>query len=396
MQPTSNLNVLDCRRLPAPEELLAALPASDSSTGLVARTRRAIRDIFAADDPRLLVVVGPCSIHDVAAARDYATRLAGLARQLDDRLLVVMRAYFEKPRTAIGWQGLILDPSLDGTGNIARGLWLARAFLCETLDLGLPTATEFLDPVSPQYIADLVCWAAIGARTSESQMHRQLASGLSMPVGFKNGTEGTLHNAVNAIKAAARPQAFFGIGADGHVAAVRTCGNSECHMVLRGGASGPNYSPAHIAGAEALLHAAGLRRALMVDCSHDNSGRHPERQPGVLAEVVKQMLAGCSSIKGVMMESNLHGGSEPLDHRGKPRYGVSITDACLDWSATEQALRQTHAALAPRFVCKQRRQPAATVPLAAGTAPTSGGEGRVSVSQVDQERNTIVRPEAGA
>lgn len=351
MQRTSDLNVLECRPLPAPAELLAALPKTESQAALVCRSRQVIHDILTGRDPRLLAIVGPCSIHDVAAGREYGQRLAALARELDDRLVIVMRTYFEKPRTNTGWQGLVFDPRLNDSGDIALGLRLARRFLGEMLDLGLPTATEFLDPISPQYIADLVCWAAIGARNAESQLQRQLASGLSMPLGFKNGTEGTLQSAVNGILAAGQIQAFLGISADGRAAAVRTCGNPDCHIVLRGGASGPNYSAAHLAAVESLLDQAGLLRAIMVDCNHDNSGRQPERQPGILAEVVGQILAGNRSIIGVMIESNLGGGRQPLaPPPGKLRYGVSITDGCLDWPATERCLRETHAALAPRFV----------------------------------------------
>ena len=360
MHRTSDLNVLDCQPLPAPAELLAALPKTRAHAALVCRSRQVIHRILYGGDRRLLAVVGPCSIHDMAAGREYGQRLAALARELDDRLVIVMRTYFEKPRTSMGWHGLILDPGLDGSGDIAQGLRLARRFLREMLDLGLPTATEFLDPISPQYIADLICWAAIGARTAESQMHRQLASGLSMPLGFKNGTEGTMQSAVNAIKAAGQIQAFLGISPDGRVAAVRTCGNPDCHIVLRGGASGPNYSAAHLAAVESMLEQAGLPRTIMVDCNHDNSGRQPERQPEVLAEVVGQILAGNRAIVGMMVESNLYGGSQPLVRPpARLRYGVSITDGCLDWTATERCLRETHAALAPRFDHANMWEPAA-------------------------------------
>ncbi len=360
MHHTSDLNVLDCRPLPAPAELLAALPKTRAQAALVCRSRQIIHRILYGGDRRLLAVVGPCSIHDVEAGREYGQRLATLARELDDRLVIVMRTYFEKPRTSTGWQGLILDPGLDGRGDIARGLRLARCFLREMLDLGLPTATEFLDPISPQYLADLVCWAAIGARTAESQMHRQLASGLSMPLGFKNGTEGTMQSAVNAIKAAGQVQAFLGISPDGRVAALRTRGNSDCHIVLRGGAGGPNYSAAHLAAVESMLEQAGLPRNIMVDCNHDNSGRRPERQPEILAEVVGQILAGNRSIIGLMVESNLFNGNQPMAQPpGKLRYGVSVTDGCLDWSATERCLRETHAALALRFDSANGWEPAA-------------------------------------
>jgi 3-deoxy-7-phosphoheptulonate synthase len=357
MQAIHDVHVPACRPLPAPVDLLAALPRTPAQAALVDRSRRTVRDILSGEDPRLLVVVGPCSIHDLGAGREYGRRLAALSRALGDRLVIVLRAYFEKPRTGAGWQGLLLDPDLDGTGDISKGLRLARGFLREMLDLGLPTATEFLDPISPQYLADLVCWTAIGARTSESQMHRQLASGLPMPLGFKNGTDGRVRGAIHAIKAAARGQSFLGISADGRAAAVRTRGNPDCHIVLRGGAGGPNFSAPDIAEVESRLEEAGLRRTIMVDCSHDNSGRRPERQPGVLAEVVSQVLSGNRSIVGVMLEGNLLGGSQPLAP-GKLRYGLSVTDGCLGWSDTEACLRGAHAALAPRFETARLAEPA--------------------------------------
>jgi len=350
MNRTSDLNILECQPLPAPAELFTAQPLSAAQAAVVEHSRHTIRRILSGRDPRLLVVVGPCSIHDLVAGRDYGQRLAALARGLEDRLVLVMRAYFSKPRTGAGWPGLLLDPGLDGGGDIAQGLRLARRFLREMLDLGLPTATEFLDPLSPQYLADLVCWAAIGARTAESQLHRQLASGLSMPLGFKNGTNGAVPGAINAVKAAGQVQTFLGITRDGRAAAVRTGGNPDCHVVLRGGVNGPNYSAPHLAAVEVLLDQAGLPRTIMIDCNHDNSGRRPERQPEVLADIVRQILAGRCSITGVMLESHLHGGCQSLSQPPFGlRYGVSVTDGCLDWAATERCLRETHAALAPRF-----------------------------------------------
>ena len=253
MQATSDLNILETRPLPTPAELLAEFPISETQANFVTASRRDIRQIIFTDERRQLLIVGPCSIHDVDAGRDYARRLAALAREVSDRVMIVMRVYFEKPRTTVGWKGLIMDPHLDGSHDIAAGLRLGRSFLREVLDLGLPTATEFLDPIMPQYIADLVCWGAIGARTTESQTHRQLASGLSMPIGFKNGTDGSLTAAVNAIKAAGQSHTFLSIRRDGVPAAVRTKGNRDCHVVLRGGARGPNYAAAHIAETEALL-----------------------------------------------------------------------------------------------------------------------------------------------
>jgi 3-deoxy-7-phosphoheptulonate synthase len=264
--------------------------------------------------------------------------------------MIVMRVYFEKPRTTVGWKGLVMDPHLDGSHDIATGLRLGRTFLRDVLDLGLPTATEFLDPITPQYVADLVCWGAIGARTAESQTHRQMASGLSMPLGFKNGTDGSITTAINAIKAAGQPHTFLGINMEGSASAIVTRGNPDCHVVLRGGATGPNYTPAHITQTEALLAKAGLPKSILVDCSHDNSAKQPERQPEVMRELLAQLTAGNLSLMGAMIESNLGAGSQPFPQpREKLRYGVSITDACIDWPTTEKLVRELHAALAPRF-----------------------------------------------
>jgi len=349
MQRTSDINVIETRPLPTPAELVAALPKTEAQADFVVRSRDAIHRVLFRGDPRLLVIVGPCSIHDLAAGRDYARKLAALAREVEDQLLVVMRVYFEKPRTTVGWKGLIQDPHLDGSGDIPHGLHLARQFLREVLDLGLPTATEFLDPITPQYIADLVCWAAIGARTTESQTHRQLASGLSMPLGFKNGTDGNVQTAINAIKAASQTQTFLGITMEGRAAAVRTRGNANCHIVLRGGASGPNFAAGPVTAAAQLLAKAGLPQAVLVDCSHDNSGKQPERQPEILGEVLAQLDAGPSPVMGVMLESNLLAGSQPTPAPGSSlRYGVSITDGCIDWPTTEHCLRAARTALARR------------------------------------------------
>ena len=350
MYKTSDINVVETRALPAPSTLLAELPKTEAQSALVAGFRREIHQVIFTTDQRFLLIVGPCSIHDLAAGRDYASRLAALARQVGDRVMIVMRVYFEKPRTTGGWKGLIMDPNLDGSHNIATGLRLARTFLREVLDLGLPTACELLDPITPQYIADLICWSAIGARTAESQTHRQMASGLSMPLGFKNGTDGSISKAINAIRAAAQPQTFLGINLDGLASAVATRGNPDCHVVLRGGASGPNYSAADIARTEQLLVAAGLIPSILVDCSHDNSAKQPERQPEVMRDILGQIAAGNRSIIGAMIESNLHAGTQAFPQpRERLRYGVSITDACIDWPTTETLVRDLHAALAPRF-----------------------------------------------
>ncbi|AWI08017.1 3-deoxy-7-phosphoheptulonate synthase [Ereboglobus luteus] len=350
MHKTSDINIIEIRALPSPAQLMAAEPRTDTQSAFIASAREQIQKIIFADDKRFLLVVGPCSIHDTAASADYARRLAALAREVSGRVLIVMRVYFEKPRTTIGWKGLIMDPRLDGSHDIAAGLRMARAFLREILDLGLPTATELLDPVTPQYIADLICWSAIGARTTESQTHRQMASGLSMPLGFKNGTDGSLSAAINAIKAGSQPQTFLGVNFDGHASAVVTRGNPWCHIVLRGGSHGPNYSPEHIAEAERVLAKANLPRSILIDCSHDNSAKQPGRQPEVLREVVRQINEGNTSIIGAMLESNLLAGNQPFPQpREKLKYGVSITDGCIDWETTESLVRELHAALAPRF-----------------------------------------------
>jgi 3-deoxy-7-phosphoheptulonate synthase len=351
MQKTSDINVVETRALPSPGALLTELPKTEAQAEFVTRARREIHRLIFTDDKRFLLIVGPCSIHDVAAGRDYAHRLAMLAREVADRVMIVMRVYFEKPRTTIGWKGLIMDPHLDGTHDIAAGLRTARAFLREVLDLGLPTATELLDPITPQYIADLICWSAIGARTAESQTHRQLASGLSMPLGFKNGTDGSIQTAINAIKSAAQPQTFLGIHPfDGTASAIVTRGNPDCHIVLRGGTTGPNFSATHIAQTEQLLAKAGLPKSILVDCSHDNSSKKPELQPDVLRALLAQITTGNASIMGAMLESNLAAGSQPFPQpREKLRYGVSITDGCIDWPTTEELVGELHATLAPRF-----------------------------------------------
>ena len=350
MRKTSDINVVETRPLPSPGELLAELPKTEAQADFVTRAREDIRRLIFTDDRRFLLIIGPCSIHDLKAGRDYAQKLAALSKEVSDRIMIVMRVYFEKPRTTVGWKGLIMDPHLDGSHDIANGLRLARTFLRDVLDTGLPTATELLDPITPQYIADLICWSAIGARTTESQTHRQMASGLSMPLGFKNGTDGSLTSATNAIKAASQPQTFLGIGLNGAASAIVTRGNPDCHIVLRGGATGPNYSPAHIAQTEQLLAKAGLPKSILVDCSHDNSAKKPELQPDVMRAMLDQITSGNTSIMGAMVESNLGSGSQtfpqPLD---KLKYGVSITDGCIDWATTEKMVRDIHTALAPRF-----------------------------------------------
>ncbi|MBZ5755632.1 3-deoxy-7-phosphoheptulonate synthase [Pseudomonas sp. S5(2021)] len=329
--------------LPSPAVLRQRLPLSDALAARVHADRNAIRAVLDGRDPRLLVVVGPCSLHDPVAALEYAERLAALAPELSDQLLLVMRAYVEKPRTTVGWKGLLYDPHLDGRGDMAEGLRLSRRLMLDILEAGLPLASELLQPMAASYFDDLLGWAAIGARTSESQIHRELVSGLDLPVGFKNGTDGSLTIACDAMRSAAHPHRHFGIDALGHPALLETHGNPDTHLVLRGGHRGPNHDAASVAQARAALAKQGIAARLVVDCSHANSGKDPLRQPAVLAEVIEQRLAGDVSLRGVMLESNLFDGCQPLS--GELRYGVSITDGCLGWTGTERLLRETAEAL---------------------------------------------------
>jgi len=339
--PIDNLRVAGLTRLITPAQIKEQYPASVGQIRLVADARAAARAILAGEDERLLVVVGPCSIHDPVSALEYAQRLAALAKEVEDRYLVIMRVYFEKPRTTIGWKGFINDPNLDESCDVAKGLTLARSLLLQILDLGLPAATEFLDPIVPQYIAELVSWAAIGARTTESQTHREMASGLSMTVGFKNATDGSFQTAIDAMGSARTGHSFLGIDQDGATSIVKTSGNPDSHVVLRGGRNGPNYHPQDVAAAREALHKAGLRPAIMVDCSHSNSGKDPKKQPEVWRSVHSQRGAGGSGIIGAMLESHIHQGNQNLpDNPSKLAYGVSITDACMDWETTEALLRQ--------------------------------------------------------
>lgn len=332
--------------LPTPAEFRQQCPLKASQAQFIASSRSAIQNIIHGQDNRLLVVVGPCSIHDVKAGREYAEKLAAFAQRVSDKMLVAMRAYFEKPRTSIGWKGLIMDPYLDGSFNMIEGLRLAREFLSNLTDLGLPIATEVLDPITPQYIADYVSWGAIGARTTESQTHRQLASGLSMPLGFKNSTDGSVEHAVYAIKAANQKQTFFGIDEEGQAAAFTTTGNPHCHVVLRGGNSGPNYAQSCVREASNLLEENGLTDKIMIDCSHANSGKQPRQQPLVLQDVIRQYKEATSPIMGIMFESNLYAGSQPFSSApSELSYGVSITDSCLGWEETEIALWEAYQTL---------------------------------------------------
>ena len=346
MLPTSNLHVRESVRLVTPRALKAELPMSETENRTVVGGRNEVAAILKQTDPRLLVVVGPCSIHDTKGALEYARRLAILRTQLADRLAIVMRVYFEKPRTTIGWKGLINDPHLDGSDDIATGLKKARALLLEITSMGLPAATEFLDPVVPQYIADLVSWGAIGARTTESQTHRQMASGLSMPVGFKNATDGSLQIAIDAMKSAMTQHSFLGIDEDGVTSVVRTTGNNTGHVVLRGGRARTNYDAESIRDAAESLRKSGLPPVLMVDCSHANSGKEHARQEEVWNSLIAQRCAGTKAIIGAMVESNLNEGQQPIPKNITDlKYGVSVTDACLGWPATERILREGHEAL---------------------------------------------------
>jgi len=334
-----NLNVVSQHTLLSPTQLHEDIPASARASQTVSAARRTLADILSGRDPRLLVVVGPCSIHDIPAAMEYAQRLKGLADELSDQLFLVMRVYFEKPRTTVGWKGLINDPRMDDSFHIEEGLRLARRLLIDINDLGLPCGTEALDPNTPQYLGDLIAWSAIGARTTESQTHREMASGLSSPVGFKNGTDGDLEVALNAMLSAAQPHAFLGINGAGQVAVTQTRGNAFGHLILRGGTN-PNYDSVAVAQAEAALAAAKLPVNIVVDCSHANSRKNHALQALVLKDVVHQVADGNRAIKGVMLESNLLEGTQKLGRREDLRYGVSITDACMGWDTTATCLRE--------------------------------------------------------
>jgi 3-deoxy-7-phosphoheptulonate synthase len=347
MQRTQDLHVVTTEALVSPRLLKAELAIDESVAQTVVEARQAVRLILRGEDSRLMCVVGPCSIHDPAAAIEYAERLARLRVQLQDRLFIMMRVYFEKPRTTVGWKGMINDPHMDDSCDMREGLSRARRLLLDINALGLPAGTEMLDPITPQYIADLVSWTAIGARTTESQTHREMASGLSMPVGFKNSTEGNLQVAVNAIESSRRPHSFIGITQDGMTAIVRTTGNPDTHVVLRGGRK-PNYDSASIEECGRILRQAGLEPRLMVDCSHAQTSKDYRKQPEVLGAVCDQIRAGSRSIMGVMLESFIEAGNQPLtSDRSQLRYGVSITDPCIDWSTTERCLIQAAEALAP-------------------------------------------------
>ncbi|MDP3843533.1 MAG: 3-deoxy-7-phosphoheptulonate synthase [Oxalobacteraceae bacterium] len=344
-----NINVASFDAMPSPEDLHARLPLTDAAAASVTRGREALRNILERRDPRLFVVVGPCSIHDPVAGLDYARRLKALQDEVADTLLLVMRVYFEKPRTTTGWKGYINDPDMDDSFHVDQGMEKARQFLLDVCELGLPTGTEALDPISPQYLGDLIAWTAIGARTTESQTHREMSSGLSTPVGFKNGTDGDISIAINAILSASHPHSFLGLNGQGRVAIVRTRGNRYGHVVLRGGDGRPNYDTVSVAMAEQALAKAGLPANIVVDCSHANSYKKPALQPLVMTDVINQVRNGSTSLVGVMIESNIVAGNQPIpDDLSQLKYGCSVTDACVDWETTEKMIRDAAALLRQR------------------------------------------------
>lgn len=335
---TDDLRIQKISPLISPAILMEILPVSESAATLVQQTRQQAADIIHGRDSRLLVITGPCSIHDTEAALEYASKLQPLRAKLQDKLCIIMRVYFEKPRTTVGWKGLINDPMLDGSYQINKGLHSARQLLVDLADMGVPAGTEFLDTIIPQYIADLIAWGAIGARTSESQLHRELTSGLSMPIGIKNGTSGCINVAVDAIQAAMHPHHFLSVTKQGISAIVSTKGNEDCHIILRGGSDGPNYDQQSITTAEQLLASNKLQNRIMIDCSHGNSGKDPAKQPLVVEEIIRQYQAGSRAVCGVMLESHLQPGNQSYQDPDKLKYGVSITDACMGWSETEDCL----------------------------------------------------------
>ena len=354
--PIDDINISSNEPLITPEALKQELPLTAKAQKTVSQARQVVRNILDGQDPRLFIVVGPCSIHDIQAAHEYAQRLQRLAQEVEDSLYLIMRVYFEKPRTTVGWKGLINDPYMDDSFKIQDGLRIGRQLLLELAEMGLPAATEALDPISPQYLQDLITWAAIGARTTESQTHREMASGLSSAVGFKNGTDGSLTVAINALQSVSRPHRFLGINQSGCVSIVTTKGNPYGHVVLRGGNGKPNYDSVSVALCEQELAKAKIPSNIMIDCSHANSNKDPALQPLVLDNVTNQILEGNRSIVGLMVESHLGWGSQPLTaDLSALKYGVSITDACIDWDTTEKAIRSMHNKL--NAILPQRRTP---------------------------------------
>ena len=350
---TVDVNIRQLDPIPAPRYFLKEIPLTDEMSDLVLKSRQEIRDVLNGKDDRLLAIVGPCSIHDPKAAHEYAAKLAAVKKELEDQLVIVMRVYFEKPRTTIGWKGLINDPDIDGSCNIKKGLLLARRTLLGVLDAGLATATEFLEPTSPQYISDAVSWGAIGARNTESQVHRQLASGMSMPIGFKNATDGSIKAPTDSCFASAQQHTFFGIDHMGRAAVVKTLGNPDCHVVLRGSSSGPNYDAESVANAMKLIREempveSAAAHGLIVDCSHGNSGKDEHRQVEVVRNIASRIAEGEEGITGIMMESFIEGGSQKPAPLAELTYGQSITDKCLSWQITEALLRELAQAVGKR------------------------------------------------
>jgi|TARA_B110000902_G_scaffold263660_1_gene343227 3-deoxy-7-phosphoheptulonate synthase len=355
-QAIENINLVSLEVLITPSKLKESLPVSDKARDTVLSSRQVVRNILDGKDHRIFVVVGPCSVHDIKAAKEYALKLSALADEVSDTLYIIMRVYFEKPRTTVGWKGLINDPYLNDTFKIEDGLHIGRQLLLDVTEMGLPTSTEALDPISPQYMQDLITWSAIGARTTESQTHREMASGLSSSVGFKNGTDGGLEVALNAINSAVKPHRFLGMNNDGEVAVVHTTGNPYAHMVLRGGSRGPNYDSVHIKITEDELEKNGIRPNIMVDCSHANSNKDHNLQPLVMENVANQILEGNESIIGLMVESNLEAGNQSASNLDELQYGVSITDKCIDWETTEKSLREMRHKIKDALATRNRSQ----------------------------------------
>ena len=346
MKRLNDINIKEVSPLISPEDFKKGQPLSEEGKFSIIQFREDIEKILKGKDDRMLAIVGPCSIYDKESALDYGKKLAGLKKELDDKLCLVMRVYFEKPRTTIGWRGLIVDPYIDGSYEIGEGLKIARDILLEINGMDLPVGSEILDPVIPQYISELISWAGIGARTTESQTHRELTSGLSMPVGFKNSTDGSFEKAINAIRSSRHPHSFIGIDEQGLTSVLKTRGNKSGHLIMRGGDRGPNYYEEFIEDAREMMVEHNINPAIIVDCSHSNSGKKAERQERVLNNILDQRRRGMDAIKGFMLESNIHGGSQPLcEDRSELKYGVSITDECIGWEKTEELLRKAYAGL---------------------------------------------------
>jgi 3-deoxy-7-phosphoheptulonate synthase len=348
----ANTHIEKSKVLNTPNEIKSKLPLTDSAEKTVLKYRQEIQDILEGKDSRKFIVVGPCSIHDIKAAEEYSEKLKVLSEKVEDKLLLIMRVYFEKPRTTVGWKGLINDPDMDDSFHIEKGLLMARRLLIEIAELGLPAATEALDPIIPQYIGELISWTAIGARTTESQTHREMASGLSMPVGFKNGTDGSIQVALDALHSASHPHRFLGINEEGQVSIFKTTGNAYGHIILRGGGGQPNFDAASVKLAEEKLKEAKLPSKIVVDCSHGNSNKQHKLQIPVFENIIQQMLGGNTSIVGMMLESNLYEGNQPICSQPEQlKYGVSVTDKCLGWEETEKLILAAYKKLASKLVC---------------------------------------------